>query len=587
MDGIIAMANGSSSSLYGCIGCAVNDMIISAFPKGYFKYTAISSELAVRNIRRTFGSNTNTEIVKRQKPLIWIQPTYSTRDIGDPLQHIPLTSNLDNLQYGVYKQHLFEVIRDKKYGYNLKYRLNRDTIEFDVTVSTDTLHQQLDIYKTILNQLVWEQTTCFRIALESIIPKRLVMIMGKYCNMDIEKEPDYIPILLRRLNKISGYPITYKLRNASGTDEWFMYYTHNVMITFSDLSVESGQKKNMVDDSYNITFKVTASFNMPGVYFLDGDTDKIKGFEFGIAVKETSEEYGYFPIYSVFNLHTMYPPEKDGMTLYGTTVFNSDARPLSVEDRVSMTSILDDDHIRVIRAHRSWNMNPDTLLKVFLLKDGDTQKYMEEYKIDWNAMELVVFKPDCRATYRIIVYFNYGTVNEILNNSTYDRNYDIHQLKKNHFPHRGLEDLEGDEHIIVSDSHGEHGRYDYSQYVDNKTSGELEDNETIVVEDTNYCANDEHEKIDPDMILYKGDIVVQGKDDNIKQLSDDTFLSENIPEDVDPNKGEIYVLEDDPTYCADEHHEEDNIDEDKTNAENHNEHQHPEIKKKKYHSSVK
>ena len=85
MDGIISIANGSSSSLYGCISYAIKDMIISKFPKEYFKYTAISSELATRNMRRTFGgNNSNVEIKKRVKPYLLIQPTYSVMDPDGP-----------------------------------------------------------------------------------------------------------------------------------------------------------------------------------------------------------------------------------------------------------------------------------------------------------------------------------------------------------------------------------------------------------------------------------------------------------------------------------------------------------------------
>ena len=239
MDGIISLANGSSSSLYGCIGCAVKDMIISKFPNNYFKYTAVSSELATRSIRRSFGgNNSKVEISKRQRPFLFIQPTYSVMDQDGPLQSIPLTKNFDDLQYRVDKRYLFEVIRDKKYGYNLKFKLNRDRIEFDVTVTTSTLHQQLDIYRTILNQIMWDRSYAFRIALEAVIPKPIIGIISKFCNMDLERSEEYIPILLRHLNSCSGYPITYKLRNASSTDEWFMYYTHNVIITFTDLTLD-------------------------------------------------------------------------------------------------------------------------------------------------------------------------------------------------------------------------------------------------------------------------------------------------------------------------------------------------------------
>jgi hypothetical protein len=441
VDRIISLANGSSSSLYGCIGCAVKDMIMSKFPDNYFKYTTVSSELATRNMRRTFGgNNSNVEIAKRQKPYLIIQPTYSVMDQDGPLQSIPLTKNFDDLQYRVDKRYLFEVIRDKKYGYNLKFKLNRDRIEFDVTVTTSTLHQQLDIYRAILNQIIWDRSYAFRIALEAIIPKQMIGIMSKFCHMDLEENEEYIPIFLKRLNSCSGYPITYKLRNASATDEWFMYYTHNVITTFSDLSIESGNRKNMVDDSYNITFRVTAEFNMPGVFMIDGN-DELLGVDVTLKTKEYREENNsYFPLFTINNLYSRFPQEMNGMQLYGSTIFQTTATPGQLEDRVDIKSVLDNDHIRVIRAHKAWNMNPDTLMNIFVLKDNETLEYIKDFEIDWNRLELVIKNIDNSATYRLIMYFDYSTVNEILNNTAYEKNYDIDRLRKNEFPDKGIEE---------------------------------------------------------------------------------------------------------------------------------------------------
>ena len=67
MQGIISFANSSVSSLYGCIGYTVQDMLLHQFPKNYFRSTTMASELATRNMRRLVGLNTNNELQKRQK----------------------------------------------------------------------------------------------------------------------------------------------------------------------------------------------------------------------------------------------------------------------------------------------------------------------------------------------------------------------------------------------------------------------------------------------------------------------------------------------------------------------------------------
>lgn len=553
MDGIISIANGSSSSLYGCIGCAVKDMIISKFPDSYFKYTSVSSELATRNMRRTFGgNNSKVEIVKRLKPYLVVQPTYSVIDEDGPLQNIPLTKNFDDLQYRTDRRYLFEVIKDKKYGYNLKFKLNRDKIDFDITVTTSTLHQQLDIHRMILNQIVWDRPYSYRIALESVIPKRIIAIMSKYCGMDLEQTEEYIPILLKHLNSCSGYPITYKLRNASASDEWFMYYTHNVIVTFSDLNIEAGNKKNMADDYYNITFKVSAEFNFPGVYMIDGNVDRLTGLDISLKHKDYQEENDtYFPLYSIRNMHSRFPAELNGMQLYGTTIFQTTAKPNQIEDRIDIKSVIDNDHIRVIRAHRAWNMSADTLLNAYVLKDGEVLKYGNDFEIDWNRLELIIKNIDNVATYRFILYFNYETVNEILSNTDYNRNYDIDKLNKNTFPDTGIKSGE----VTIYDTDNDDEITNTNIYEENSVPEDEkdEDDTVILIDDPTYDADDNHSTIeDPDLIMYNNRVIINSDDGRHKSMSDSIFLSNNVSSEADPEK--ITVLEDDPTYDAGEEH---------------------------------
>ena len=250
MQGLISYANGSVSSLYGCIGYTVQDMIIKELGPKFFNYVTMASELATRNVRRVLGPNSNREIVKRQKPELIIQPTFAAMDESGPLQGIPLTSNFHNLQYRTDKRYLLQAIKDNQYGYTLKFKLNRDRIDYDITIVLDTLEQQINVYKILQNKFVWNITQGMEVALESVIPKRLIGMIGKICNMDLDQHPDYIPILLRRLNGCSAYPITYKIKNSTATDEWFLYYTHAVHFTFTDLSLESGSKRGMSEDRY-------------------------------------------------------------------------------------------------------------------------------------------------------------------------------------------------------------------------------------------------------------------------------------------------------------------------------------------------
>ena len=156
MDGIYTMASPSSSSLYGNVGCAIRQLILSKFPYNYFQYMNVSTEVAFHNLRRQFGSNTNNEISKRKYPQLIVQPVYQVADQDAFLQNFPLTKNDMDIQSNIDRRYLFEVIRDPEYNWALKFKLNRDRIDYDVSVITHTLHQQLDIYKAIIILLHWK-----------------------------------------------------------------------------------------------------------------------------------------------------------------------------------------------------------------------------------------------------------------------------------------------------------------------------------------------------------------------------------------------------------------------------------------------
>lgn len=435
MDGIYTMASPSSSSLYGNVGCAIRQLILSKFPYNYFQYTNISTEIAFHNLRRQFGSNTNNEISKRKYPQLIVQPSYQVPDQDGFLQNVPLTKNDMDIQSNIDRRYLFEVIKDKQYDWSLKFKLNRDRIEYDVQVITQTLHQQLDIYKAMMNQMTWDRTFYYPAALEAVIPKTMVEYMSRLCNMDIYNYPEFIPMFLRHLNSISGYPITYKVRNASATDEFFMYYQHNLVVTYTDLQLESANKKGMVDESYTITFRVIVDFNLPGLFILDGAESNLAKIK-GILVDKTSIGKGYdqdldefIPLFSLSGFYNRFPQRRDGLTLYGSFLFTSEEK--TDQDTADIGLLIEPDHQKAIRFHVKYGMLDETICKVYVMKDSE-ELSSDQYRVNWDTMKIEYKNPDPKATYRVAIYMNMEVINADLANPRVDGPFDKHALKENH-----------------------------------------------------------------------------------------------------------------------------------------------------------
>lgn len=428
MDGIYTMASSSVSSLYGNVGCAIRELILSKFPYDYFNYTNVSTEVAFKNMRRQFGSNTSTEIAKRKRPYLVIQPQYQEPDPDGFLQNVPLTKNEMDVQYGVDGRYLFDVIRDYNGMYDLKFKLNRDRLEYEVTISVSTQMAQLDIYKAMMNQITWDRWTYYPAALESIIPKTMVRYMSKLCGMDIDKNPELIPQFIRHLNDNSVYPITYKIRNASATDEYFMYYTHRLMVLFQDINISDGSMKGMINDAFNITFKVIVEFNLPGLYVLSGNVEKMRGFQVSIGSGDyRNDDSEYIPLFSVTNLFNRYPNKLDGLTLYAAYIFNTEAGK-KLEDTLDLSAVFSQEQAQAIKFQTDHGVIPETVARLIILKNGVEAT---DWSVNWQTLTLKIKKPDDRASYRLILYVNMDSMNEILANSRIAGPYDQHALRTN------------------------------------------------------------------------------------------------------------------------------------------------------------
>lgn len=438
MQGMITSAASATSSLYGNVGCAVRELILSHFPYEFFTYVNVSSEMPYRNIRRVFGgSNSQREIKKRRKPYMVIRPTYQVPDQDTFLQGVPLTKNIDHMQYNSAVGYLFPVLADTENQYSLKFKLNRDHIEFDVTITLSTLHQQIDLYKAMVNQMCWDRTFAYDAALESIIPKSIIAYMAQMSRIDIYKHPELIPVFIQHLNSISGYPITYKIRNSSAIEEFFMYYKHNLMIAFYDLSIDEPTKKNMIDDNFNINFKVSVDFNLPGLFNLFGSDYAKRSLDVTLMWPEKpgSDEapMEYIPIYTMTSLFDKYPMRKDAFTLFASTIFHL-TPDKSNSDSVNISSLFDQERRYVLKAHSQFNIPLETIIDIIVVKDNIELKPESDYSIDWINLTVNIYNIDKDSTYRAVIYTNNDIINDTIVSLVDEYQTDKSGLKENNPP---------------------------------------------------------------------------------------------------------------------------------------------------------
>lgn len=444
MQSIYTLGTSSASHTYGNVISYLRVMLEEIFPERFLNGVYCDSQIAWKTIKETLG-NGDREFVKRHYPYMIIQPRLNDNDTGRYLYNTPLTKNMDNVQAGLTRNTLFPILVDAANGVELDYRLNRDIISFDIEIRLKSQAQQIDIYKNLENQLLWDQPYFHAAALESMIPRSMIAYMGKIRGIDIDQGSkdgeNLVPLIMRYLNGHSRNPITYKVRNSTSVEEFFLYYDVNLLLTFSNLDRSDGMKRNSIDDYYSITFHVDAEFNLPGLYAIVGDNRRqFHGMKFDALVRNEGNYPGgqMIPIYTFTNLYRNFAMEtEDGFQFYSSTIVTIDPEDKDQCDVIDLADVIPMDHMNVLRDYIHNGVNPETLFRFRLLADDRElpvncrQTDYEWWTINWEANNLTIRKGDPKKTYRIIVYANMVMLNEKVSHYHESSKVDIPELKKN------------------------------------------------------------------------------------------------------------------------------------------------------------
>ena len=425
MEHLYTVASSAASTTYGNIMTFIKDLIVRTSPVEY-KEVRIGSEIAYVNIRRRLGRNTLNELSKLERPFLMINPQLQAPNGDLFLFDIPLTKNFDNMEFSLLRNTLNPFIQNLEDGYTLCYKLNRDQIQFDISITVDTSIQQIDIYKYFLNHYIWERPYAVDASLESMIPRDIIRQIGLFSHIDIDDtEKSQIPTMIRILNKHSSYPITYKMRNSTSVDEFFLYYKTQLLLNFTDLNIDQVNRKNMADDFYQITFRCTVDFNLPAVFALLGHNPRPKCLEVAIRDKLNDGSHDLIPLFTIENFFSKYPPTLNGFMLYASSRFKTERDKFTKQSQLDITPLFDDVYLDIVHMYRSRNIPMETLIHIIILKDGEETL---DWKMAWNKMELTLRDADDTSTYCIVIYVNNALFNEEIANNVEDINTDKSHL---------------------------------------------------------------------------------------------------------------------------------------------------------------
>lgn len=399
------VAQTSLAHTYGNITCFIANYIKNLFPQGFFKTVHISTAIAYKQFN--VFQNSNKEILKKGKPMLIIRPRLEVDDNSVFLYDTLLTTNPHDIYMETSYTNLQPFVADKNNGVYIKYLLNRLKMSFDITIVTETQMDAINQAHFLKNRLPINYYKFLPTCLESYIPRDLLKVVSEDIGIPMYDENGSVRPFVEYLNSHSQYPVSYKMRNGTGNDEFFRYYPANVDVGFSGLSVDEVNKKGFVSDTCAVNLTVTAEFNATGLYYFF--TERHMKIDRIIMDMKAGSDNRIIPIFTENNLYIS--KYGVGWTVYAAPMYAVDNEKRDILD---ISQILNNSITGVIKYHLEHGIPMELCCKVEVMKDNRYLTPLLEYEVNYNTMELITKNCNMDSTYRVIVHVNTEYINALI-----------------------------------------------------------------------------------------------------------------------------------------------------------------------------
>lgn len=378
------------------------------FSQNYFKTVHVSSTIAYRQFN--IFQNKNQGFLKKNKPMLIIRPRVEINESDSFLYGTYLTTRIVDSYMDIDGTNLQPFFEDKHNQRYIKFLMNRLTILFDITIITETQMEQLNQAHFLKNRIRQDRPFFLQTSLESYIPKDLMELISKDAQIplyDVNNDNSVRPFL-EYINGHSAYPVSYKIKNSTGNDEFFRYYPVNIDTMFTGLSIDDGSKKGVISDAFATNFTVSTEFNAAGLYYYFTENKRlIEGFDMSI---EAGDDKKIIPIFTISNLYDIKAP--DGWNLYTAPMYQVEKH--HEPDYMEIGSLFNNSLQRVIEYHRKHGLDCSIFIHFTVMKDNTKLFPKRDYDVDLDNLVLITKNSNIDSTYRLIIHVNTLYINELL-----------------------------------------------------------------------------------------------------------------------------------------------------------------------------
>lgn len=394
----------------------VREKILSQFKDDYFNTVNVSTKIAFRHFN--ILDNKHAQFNKKMKPYLIIRPRIDPNSEGSFLDGTMLTSRYVEGPM-VDRGALIDVIRDAINGVYLEYQLTRFKVSYDITIMVETPNEQLDLVHKLKHRMVWNKHLTWSTFLETFIPQSVMAGISYVTNIPLSCPSD----MLTYMNTNSTVPITYKMKNGSGVDEYFAYQPVNIDAHMSNISMDDGSRTGMVDEAYTVSFTIDTEFNGVGSFYLfTKDPLDVNELDRDWLVKEPQDYTHHIEQdrtalrldVLLTDLHHEYDIPV-GWQLYSNPSYMITERDKYKPDILELQPIITHDIDRALQYHIDRNIPLTKMIKIDIYRDGKIMSIDRgDYYIDFPTRKVFTYLKNIHSNYRMVILINKLYLNELM-----------------------------------------------------------------------------------------------------------------------------------------------------------------------------
>lgn len=370
--------------------------------RDFFKTVHVATRLAYKqlNIFRT-----KKEFWKLSKPMLIIRPRIDFDDTSTSAYGSTMVGRVHNSYISPMEfTDLQPIIEDINHGILLQVGLTRLKMIFDVVIVLDSYNKQVEMKHFLRTNSPENTPFPIKTPLEAYFPKNMMKMIANHLNIKMDNAYE----LLEYLNTYSNCPFTYKLKDGSGNSEFFSLYMTNIECVISDISIDDGDQKGLVQDTYTVAFQMSAEFYSMSQYNLTLIDNNDIFTRLPLDLSDNSDRMD-----TLFSIPLMYDLQlENGWNIYNSPTYNI---PPNVEDDITdLSSILSEQFKAILDYKKRTNLPLEMFFKFRVFKDYIEIPYgLDGFMIDFNTLELHTYDCDYKKTYRLFILMNSAYINSI------------------------------------------------------------------------------------------------------------------------------------------------------------------------------